>query len=167
MEMHYTAAGLRGGEIISLDLGRGSRKRYGVPVREEDGRRERGEAKRKRQSASTIPSLAASAPFSVGEMCSGPAKGHKTKVGVGVRSGGRGEREERNVCGAWEGHGRLYGAQPAAHVLPWREEKKPMGRREKNRLAETRGGEQEEEKREGTRERDGEDTENEGAVGFA
>jgi len=67
----------------------------------------------------------------------------------------------------------LYGAQPADHVLPWREKRRSQwGRGKKNRLAEIRGGEQEEndkqeEKREGTRERDGEDTENEGAVGFA
>jgi hypothetical protein len=47
-----------------------------------------------------------------------------------------------------------------------REEEKPMRRKEKKSPAEIRGGEQEE-KREGTRERDGEDTENEGAVGFA
>ena len=148
---------------------------YSVPARDERWKeRKRGEGKRKRQSASTIPSLAASAPFSVGAMCSGPAKGHKTKVGVGVRSGRRGERE-RTDEGVELGKGMDACTRPNPQLTSCLGERRGEAngaKGPKTRLAEIRGGEQEEnekqeEKREGTRERAGEDTENEGADGFA
>ena len=64
----------------------------------------------------------------------------------------------------------VRGSTRSSRLALEREEEKPMGRREKNRLAEIREGSRRKMKsrREGTRGRDayGEDTENEGAVGF-